>query len=286
MKTEHNQNERTEEKTTPGGMISPSAGIDDNPLMRWFISAGAIVFFISVVLWTASLTLEVMSYVLPNNPVVKYFALAIYDIGALVWLGLYTYQAKGTPQRGISLLLFMVDFAGVVLMTAGGVYLGGQTLASVPVWMGGAIVNAVIFSTLANVGGAYYYHLSNPGTREAIQAQELEDHLTAEAMRQARANVQREARQLGAIMARRATARIKYRLALPMSQDERAEWDGETIEGQVIEPQALPAPAGDDVPGWVRGVLRFFGRGRIQHQQPPAFTTSTTSNDLDLSGEE
>lgn len=246
---------------------SPIAGLASNDLLNWFIGAGAAVFFIAVILWTASLTMEVMTFVLPNNPAVKYFALALFDGGALVWLGIYTNKAKGTPQRGMSLLLFGVDFLGVVLMTAGGVYLGGQTLTEIPAWIGSAIVNGVILSTLANVGGAYYYHANNPATRETIQAQELEDTLTEEAMRQARVNVQREARQLGAIMARRATARIKYRLALPMSENERAEWDGEVTDGSVIEPAQLPAPA-DDIPAWVRGVLRFFGRG--QKPQPQA----------------
>jgi len=274
MNEETKSTEQPTEPKASGAKLSPVAGITNNALLNWFIGSGAIVFFIAVIFWTASLTMEVMTYVLPNNPTVQYFALALFDGGALVWLGMYTNKAKGTPQRAISLLLFGLDFLGVVLMTSGGVYLGGQTLADIPAWMGGAIVNGVIFATLANVGGVYYYHANNPQTRETMQAQELEDTLTEEAMSQARTNVQREARQLGAIMARRATARIKYRLALPMSENERAEWEGETVDGQVIEPAQLPAP--DDIPAWLRGVVHFFGRGR--KPQPNEHTTTSPNS--------
>lgn len=280
-----NEKEVKEVKPKTGANLSPVAGTADNPILSWFIGLGAAVFFVAVILWTASLTMSVMEIVLPHNPTVKYFALALFDGGALVWLGMFTNKAKGTPQRGISLLLFGLDFLGVVLMTAGGVYLGGQTLTAIPAWMGAALVNGVIAATLANVGGAYYFHANNPETRETMQAQSLEDTLTEEAMRQAKTNVQREARQLGSIMARRATARIKYRLALPMSENERAEWEGETVNGEVIEPAQLPAPA-DDVPVWVKSFFGLFGRGRNSdllskspgQSEPIITSTSNASN--------
>lgn len=257
--------------------LSPSAGANDHALTRWFVGAGALAFFVALILWTASLTLGIMEIVLPNNPAAKYYALALFDGGALVWLGMFVYKAKGTPQRGVSLLLFLLDFLGVVLMTIGGVYLGGQQLAEIPEWIGKGLVNGVIAATLFNVGAAYYFHISNPETREEMQAQSLEDTLSEEAMRQARVNIQREARQLGAIMARRATARIKYRLALPMSEQERGEWEGETIDATAEEMHSLPAPA-EEIPAWVKA---FFGRfgGRRRQDQPSEPTTTSTSSD-------
>lgn len=261
-----------------GTVLSPSAGTTDNSLIKWFVGVFALIFFIALILWTASLTLGIMDIVLPHNPAAKYYALALFDGGALVWLGMFAYQARGVPQRGVSLLMFCLDFLGVILMTIGGVYMGGQALADIPAWLGSALVNGVIGATLANVGAAYYFHLNNPETRESMQAQSLEDTINEEAIRQARANVEREARQLGSIMARRATARIKYRLALPMSVNERSEWEGETIEATAEDVPTLPAPA-DDVPAWVRTVFRFFGEGRKQPRQSAESTSSTTSND-------
>ena len=263
----------------PARPMSPHAGASDNKLTLWFINLFAGVFFAVIILWTASLTLGIMDIVLPNNPTAKYFSLALYDGGAAVWISLYVYKAKGTPQRGVSLLLFVIDFLGVILMTAGGVFMGGQSLEAIPAWLGGALVNGVIFSTLANVAAGYYYHATRPETREAMQAQSLEDTLTEEAMRQARVNVEREAAQLGAIMARRATARIKYRLALPMSENERAEWDGETIEGTAEEMPTLPAPAGQSIGALIGVWLKGFLSRSLQAQPQSDSTITTDSND-------
>lgn len=257
--------------------LSPVAGKSDNSLMRWFVGAGSLVFFITLILWTASLTLEVMQIVLPNNPVAKWYSLALFDGGALIWMGMFRYKAAGTPQRGISLLLFLFDFLCTVLMAAGGIYLGGQTFVAVPDWLGRWILNGLIGATLANVGAAYYYKISDPEAREEMQAQSLEDEINEEAFRQARINIQRESRQLGAIMAQRATSRIKYRLALPMTEDERAAWEGETVEGTVVAP-ALPEPA-DEVPAWVRRFFGIFGgRGSRSYQPAEPITTTPTSD--------
>lgn len=274
------ESEKTDTQEKPPA-LSPTAGANDHALLKWFVGVAALAFFVTLILWTASLTMNIMEIVLPSSPAAKYYALALFDGGALVWLGIYVYKAKGTPQRGVSLLLFLLDFLGVVLMTAGGVYMGGQALTDIPEWMAGALVNGVISATLFNVGAAYYFHISNPETREEMQAQSLEDTLSEEAMRQARVNIQREARSLGAIMARRATARIKYRLALPMSEQERGEWEGETIDATAEDLTALPAPA-DDVPAWVKGLFRFFGRG-LNQGQPSEHTTTSNSNDSNSS---
>jgi hypothetical protein len=262
---------------SPAPKLSPVAGTSDHALMKWFVGVGSLIFFATLILWTASLTLEVMGIVMPNNPTAKWYSLALFDGAALVWLGLYRYKAKGTPQRGVSLMLFVFDFACTVLMAAGGIYLGGQTLANVPTWLGQWIINVLIGATLANVGAGYYYKISDPEAREEAQAQSLEDEINEEAFKQARANIRREARQLGSIMSQRATSRIKYRLALPMTEEERAAWEGEIVEGQVVPPLQLAAPA-DEVPAWVRGVFRFFGRGgsRPHYQSEPITTTPTS----------
>lgn len=78
-------------------------------------------------------------------------------------------------------------------------------------------------------------------------------------MQQARARIEREAQTLGAIMARRATARIKYRLSLPMSEAEAAEWQGQTIEATAEDLPALPQPVGLSFWEYLKS---FFGRGR------------------------
>jgi hypothetical protein len=95
----------------------PKAMTADNPLAKWFAGIFFMLFLLGVLLWTASLALGVIDIVLPNNPTVKYFALALFDGGALTWAGVYIYKAKGTPQRGISLLMTAGDLLGVQVST-------------------------------------------------------------------------------------------------------------------------------------------------------------------------
>src|SRR5690606_15390561 len=114
----------------------------------------------------------------------------------------------------------ILDFLGVAAMATAGVYLSGQTLADIPAWVGNLVVVVTVAATVLNCGAYYYYHANSPETREEIQAQELEDTLAEEALDQARQQVEQQAKELGAIIANRVTARLKYRLRLPMNERE------------------------------------------------------------------
>jgi hypothetical protein len=245
-------------------------------IQKWLTDFMFVVFSVAIIGWTASLTLGVMEVVLPRSPYVKYFALALFDGGALTWLFVYIYKAKGTPQRAISMLVTVVDFIGIVLMVIGAIYLSGQNLIDVPSWMGRMLINGTIGVTIFNLGMVYLYHANAPETREAIQAQDLEDEIHEKGMEIARANVEREALRLGTIMAARATARLKYRLRLPMTEQELAEWNGETIEAEAQDVPALPYP--QRLSFWDM-LKSFFGRGRSM----PSPDTPQSLNSMETS---
>ena len=101
-----------------------------------------------------------------------------------------------------------------------------------------AVIYGVIGATLANLVAIYAFHISDPETMEAMEAGLLSDTLRDEAMKQATANIEAEAQQLGAILAARATGQLKYNLRLPMSAHESK---------QIIDAQAQditePKPA-------------------------------------------
>lgn len=207
---------------------------------RWLASAVALLFGVSVIGYTIKLTYDVMVTLFPNDPILRYVAIALYDGGVIAWLLTYIARAKGTPQRGISLLMTVLDFLGVVAMVIAGIYMGGQTLANIPAWVGGLIVVTTIIASTVNAGAIYYYHAHEPDVMEQIQAQELEDSLSEEALLQARHHVEMRAQALGAIMANRVTARLKYRMRLPMTEQEVREWQSEVVDAQAYDVQALP----------------------------------------------
>lgn len=227
-------------------------------LKKWLSSTVFGLLGLVVIGYSIKLAYDVMAILFPNDPVLKFMAIALFDGGVIGWLLAYVGKAKGTPQRGISLLMVVLDFIGVAVMAVSGIYLGGQTLAQIPTWVGGTVVVVTAVATILNAGGYYYYHANGPEVLEAIQAQELEDDLNEEALSQARYQVERKAQQLGAIMANRVTARMKYRLRLPMSEQESAEWQGETIDAPAYDPAQLPPPPVQDETFW-SAVKSFFG---------------------------
>jgi hypothetical protein len=238
----------------------PKAMTQANPLANWFAGIFFMLFLAGVLLWTASLTLGVIDIVLPNSPVVKYFALALFDGGAFVWAGVYIYRAKGTPQRGMSLLMVAVDLLGVIAMVIGAVYLSGQSIAQNPAGIGSAMINGVIVATLANLLAGYYYHLNDPDSRVKIALQNFNDMIFEESLRQAHADVRANARKHGAIMALGLVAQYKYDLGLPMTKAERAALTEDTIDVQAVDVPELPYPAPRALPAWWIAVLKALGR--------------------------
>jgi hypothetical protein len=166
-------------------------------------------------------------------------------------------------------------------MIAGELWLGGQTLATPPAWLGKLLINGTTIVMAGNLIAAYYFHANSIETRAAVQAQELEDELVEEAYSQTRASIRRDARPLASVMANRATAEIKYRMRLPMSEIERSAFDGEIVEGQMEDVKALPAPTTNTLGAMFGNWLKaFFMGGQTSPKQSSDITTSgnTASN--------
>ena len=178
------------------------------------------IFILAVMGWTASLTIAEMKAILPNDPITPFFALALFDGGAIAWLMAWIGHARGLMQRSISVIMLVIDLGGVVLLSAGRLLAGGQTMADIPASLAAAVIYGVIGATLFNLAAIYVFHVSDPDIMEDIETAILEDTLRAEAMKQAQQNIEAQAQKLGAILAARATGKLKYRLALPMADDE------------------------------------------------------------------
>jgi hypothetical protein len=253
-------------------------------MKKWIASAVFSLLGLVVIGFSVKLAYDVMVILFPRDPVLKFMALALFDGGVIGWLLAYVAKAKGTPQRGISLLMTVLNFLGVAAMAVSGIYLGGQTLADVPPWVGDTVVVVTIIATVLNAGAYYYYHANDPETLEEIQAQELEDTLNETAMDQARYQVERKAQELGAIMANRVTARLKYRLRLPMSETETAEWNNEVIDAQAYDPAQLPPSPAQQETFW-SALKSFFGgkrSGQRSVMQPLKSSTNSRSTEQEL----
>lgn len=231
---------------------------------------GAILFYIFILAvagWTASLTLAEVRVILPNDPITPYFALALFDGGALTWLLVFLGHAKGLPQRAISIMLLVLDLAGVVVLSAGRLLMGGQAMADIPQALGATMVYAVIGATIINLIAIYAFHIADPETMQQIELQTLDDTIQAEAISQARANIESEVQQLAAVLAARATGRLKYQLRLPMTNQEQNEAMNDERKPAplvITAEKRKPAPIGA---AWLLGLRRKF-----THKREPVAT--------------
>jgi hypothetical protein len=241
----------------------------------------ALIFGVAVIGFTIKLTYDTMTILFPQDPILRWISIALYDGGVIAWLLTYIARAKGTPQRGIALVMTVLDFLGVVAMVIAGIYLSGQTLADIPPWVGSAVVNVTIIAATLNAGAIYFYHANAPDVIESIQTQELEDTLQEEALDQARMQVERSAQQLGAIIANRVTARMKYRMRLPMTEQEGAEWRGEVVDVQAYDPASLPPPPVQQETFW-SAVKSFFGGKQSQQSSATQPLRSSTVSPQEL----
>ena len=222
-------------------------------LLRVFATIAFYAFVVVVLMWTGTLTLAEVRDILPDDPITPYFALALFDGGALVWLLVFIAKAKGLWQRGVSALMLLADLVGVIAFSMARLFSGGQTMTEVSPEMGAAVVIGLGVMTAINFLGIYAFHVTDPETLAEIEAQSLEDELFEEAQKQARANMEGEKARLAGVLAARATAGIKARLYLPISEGEALAMQG-VIDGEIIEnetDQDTTTPSKKGVPAWM-----------------------------------
>lgn len=248
-------------------------------------------FILAIGAWTASLTVAEVRVILPNDPITPYLALCLFDGGAIAWLTAWAGHARGTAQRAISLTMLVIDLAGVALLSAGRLFMGGQTLTEAPENLGMFVVYGIAISTILNLAAAYAFHIADPEIIEQIETGILEDTLREEAQEQARASIESEARQLGGILASRATAQLKYRLRLPMGQAEINAIDPADLTDEQEPAQIIPAILAQPRPKrkpsaitqWIYGMANK-AREIIKPMRPAAeivTNESTTGNHID-----
>lgn len=159
------------------------------------------IFCLVVLGWTASLTLQFVSTVLPGSTVEPFLALGIFDGGALVWLVMFLYGSTGLGQRAVSILLLALDLAGVAVMTIAALFLGGQTY-TVPITnLGEIAVWVIAIWTFLNLAAAYAYHLLAPGTAHEITMGVAQDKVKAEALKHLERGMDEISSQVAAEMA-------------------------------------------------------------------------------------
>jgi hypothetical protein len=212
-------------------------------VIGWISKAMFYILAAAVVIWTGSLTVALVARVLPGDAVTPFFALALFDGGAIVWLLAFLFHAEGLPQRGVTLLTMVLDLIGVIGVSMAEMFMGGQQLTAVPEGLGTLVVWGVGGFTAINLLAVYMYHLTEPSGLLAIRERTIQDRVNDEAFRQVEERVQIQAQQLAAEISDGMYAALVARLRLTAARRSLQDQGG----GTIID---LPATSGGqgDVP--------------------------------------
>lgn len=196
-----------------------------------------------------------------QDKVMAWLSLFVFDAGAYAGYMMLIGNAKGAEQRAAAQVVLWVDFALAAAMVGG-------ALDKLPT---GAIGYIVWISIAFNLLAVYYYKTHSPETMKQMQAQDEDDAketflreqrkiLFEESSKQAKLNLQRQARNLGALWAIRTQIDFKRALDMPLEQYEQ-----DVFDKDVIDLKALPVPDTSDMPiqqsfGFADLLKSFFTR--------------------------
>lgn len=165
-------------------------------VLFYLLAAGLLV-------WTSSMTLAFVGNALPHLTIARFFALIVFDVGAVAWLLIYLYSAEGTPQRATALILSIFDLLGVGLMVFAELFTGGQTITDIPADLGAVALWSIGIWTLANLLGVFAFHLGDQETMHRIAQRGASDKIKAKALKLLEARTDEISDQVAAELARR-----------------------------------------------------------------------------------
>lgn len=175
----------------------------------------------ALLIYSATRSLDFIQLTLPaDKAVLGYFGLAALDGGLICWLLAYLFGSSGGWQRGISLLMVLVDFVGcVTFFTMDSLYTTGKSGLTIALSQN-AIFTAVIGLSLVialNIGAVIFHHLTDPGMLQAQAEEEahsqIQDAALSQIKQHAGALAAELAPQIGADWLVNTRAKYQHRLA-------------------------------------------------------------------------
>jgi hypothetical protein len=172
----------------------------------------------ALLVWTASLTLAFVGSALPDMQLARYFALVVFDLGAVAWLLIFVYAAEGIPQRTTALILALLDLAGISLISFAEIFTGGQEITAAPADLATIALWSIGIWTTLNLTGIFAYHLTDTAIMQDIARKTAGDKITARSLRLLEQRTDEIADDVAGVLADRLTRETLVRLsAVPAS---------------------------------------------------------------------
>lgn len=175
---------------------------------------------IALLVYSASRSLDFISLTLPaDKQILAWFGLAALDGGLICWLLAYMYGSSGGWQRGISLLMVIVDLVGAVVMfSMDTLYNTGQAGLTAQMSPGDIQTAVLALSGIIalNIAATVAHHLTEPGRMRSQAEEEAFGAIEEAALKQVAQNAGSLAAELAPQIAGdwMVNTRAKYQAAL------------------------------------------------------------------------
>ena len=131
---------------------------------------------LTLLVWTASLTVSFLQSVLPNSFwLVPILGLVVFDGGMVAWMFVFLSHAQGAIQRATAIILTVFNLIGVGLMVIAEILLDGQQWVAPPESLGTVAVWSIGIWTIGNVAGVVLFHLGDNNARKEMAIQSEKD---------------------------------------------------------------------------------------------------------------
>lgn len=136
---------------------------------------------LGVWIWMMTNTLGITQMIFPADgeflgAMLPYMALVMFDVGAVAWLLVFLRHSEGVAQRSIAVIVSFISLLGAIFLSIAHLYLGGQTLASIPSEMGTWVLWAIGGMTLVHGIAIWASHIVNPDEMREIKTQSMLDN--------------------------------------------------------------------------------------------------------------
>lgn len=162
-----------------------------NKLAMWIFKALAALLGLAVMAFSIWNTWSLLSIVMPGDDLRALLGVGLFDIGMLVWFGVFVYASEGTAQRAIALMAGVLTMVGTLAANWFYLTLGGQTLFRVDPSSGEWAIRTVELAIILHIVAMIGHFVGAPHIKLAIKVQEMHDDAVEDAMRVAEQNMSR-----------------------------------------------------------------------------------------------
>lgn len=236
-----------------------------------FISKGLFgVLMIGLIVLNASYGIRFVTRLFPDNLVIQFASLVIFDGGALVWFLVFLYMAEGVAQRGISVIGTVVDLLGAGMIAFAEVFTSGQGFVALDGdtvrWLQVIVTYAIPLWLILNVIFTYGFHMTSPGMTLQMKARESQDRLLEHSFHLLEKKLGANSERLAEHMSDDMVMNVLRALRLPES----------SVNTSRSLPERLPENSGNSLPARNGGSRPFGPRiDQMMDNEVPEFQGGT-----------